>query len=247
MTVEKGKRENLAPLGVARQRDIARRARVGVHKNRATSDVGSFVNEQMSELLPFEHNLQAQYMTKEGSNYVAQAQLPFLRRCLVSDEILPWNTPNLPFLPPITPILTSQWELYRLPNFMEAGKIVQLTLKATYNTGKNLWTSHFMLLRRHPLDNLFTQEDIILDAPIISLTPQQTGNGWGGNWATWYDKKLDVNFNYDFPRSFGQATPGAAINQELAVDYSLYILTEDWRLAATDELRVELLVEDRGR
>jgi len=242
MNGDSQERENYVPLGKARKRDIARRALVGLHKNKQMTEAGSIVNEQISELKAFEHNLQVQYMTNEGSKYVAKCQRDFLRSCMNPDSILPFNHPTLPQLPP-----GFTWNIYKISNFMEAGRITQLRIRATYNLGKGILSMHFMLTKKHPNDPNFTQEDILYHNPLLNLVPLITGPGFG-NWATWFDKKMDIFFNYAFASSqqtsvMYQPTQGGRIDTEL------FIVCEEWRGLAptTQEMRVDIMVEDRGR
>ena len=126
---------------------------------------------------------------------------------------------------------------------------IYLTIKAAYPTGKSLNTMMFLLSKRHPVnDPNFTADDIIINQ-LLTLSPEFTGPGWGGDYATWYDQDLDKSYNQDFINIRPGGVPGGLKNQFPPVT-SMFVLCENWQLAgppATDEMRVEIFVEDRGR
>jgi len=225
----------------AREYDIAHRGLVGVHKTMRTDPSNAFFNEAASPLLPFDYAHRAIHVTGEGSLYVAPGQLEFIRSCQNPEVTLPNNQDGLPPLPP-----GFVWNVYVQQNFKDAGRLIRLVLRATYNSGKALAQMHFMLLRRLPTDNQFTQEDILLHLPVVNLLPVITGPGFG-DWGIWYDQKTDQAYNYPFPNTKGDVGFG---QQDLSEMKHLYILCEEWRSApfnATDEMRVHMIVEDRGR
>lgn len=238
---ENTKRREKVALGEARDHDIAQRGLVGVHKYMRTDPSNSFFDETISPLLPFDYAHKALHVTQEGSLYIAPGQFERIVSCINPEITLPNNQAGLPPLPP-----GFVWNVYVHPNFFEAGKIIRLILRATYNSGKSLSQMHFMLLRRLPTDNQFTQEDILLNIPVVHLLPVITGPGFG-DWGIWYDQKTDQSYNYPFPQTSGDVGYG---KQDLSMVKHLYILCEEWRSApfnTTDEMRVQIIVEDRGR
>jgi len=252
MTNDEHPRDKDAGLGKARERDIARRGLVGLHKTATYSEAGATVNEQASELKPFEHELRAILLTNENSIQVAKMNPTFQRVCdtIVPDIILPPlpapPNPNLPFLPP-----GRSWFIYRVPNFMESGEVIRLTIKATYNDGAVMAGMQFLLARRNPTNPRFTPDDIIYQNPALAINPPQTGIVGIGNWATWYDQNTALPFVYPFSEIRGQAVPGGAI-VDRATDFSLYIICESWSLAPPPagqlkQMLVRLITEDRGR
>lgn len=247
MNDEQPRRSNV-PLGIARNDDIARRGLVGFHKRKVTDESTAAVDQTGSELKPFEHDKRAIYMTNENSVYVANAQIEYLKSCdpTVPEETILGTTPVLPLLAPL-----QNWSMYKILNFMEAGRIINMVIRGTYNGGKTLAATDLLLLRRHPNDPQFTQEDILLYSPSIALNPHPfTGPGFGGDWAVWYSQGTNIIFDYPFSRIRGQAAPGQPIT-DLATQYTLYILVENIGMVGgggiAPEIRFDLYVEDRGR
>ena len=242
MNDEQPREKNVA-LGRARQRDLARRGLIGFHKRKRTDDAGVVVDEQASELQAYEYDKKAITLTNPGAIIIADGIQEFAKPC-------PDANPDETFIATAFPQLevlpgTAIWTLYRMPNFMEAGKIIELIIRATYNVGAIWHSMPFYLLRRHPNDPLFVQEDIIYYNPTLPIAPPFTTPSHP--WATWLDTKIDESFIYPFPRIAGQAQSGGPITN-LATIYSLYILCAQWSGALGGEImRVYLTVEDRGR
>jgi hypothetical protein len=247
MTNDEKQRESQVGYPRAVDRDFARKGLVTHHRVKAMGPdaMGSIIHELAALVKNFEYDQKALMSTGDGSLIIAPGQKEFIFPCMAPWQIvdpaaLPAGWP-LPTLPP-----GFQFWLYQF-SLMEAGKIIRLVLRARYPGGLLIGSTRFYLCRKNPIEaatNGFTQEDILLYNPVLPMAPIHTGPPFP-TWATWYDKRTDVVFNYPF-----DAPPDQ--NGDQASLINLYIVMERWvnnvpTFPANTELRIDMYIEDRGR
>lgn len=247
MTNDETPRKSSVPYGSAIERDFARKGLVTTHRVKAMGEnaMGSLIHETNALVKNFEYDQKALMSTSDGSLIIAPGQKEFIFVCRA-----PWAIVDPAALPPSWPLPTLppgfQFWIYQF-SFMEAGKIVRLVLRAQYPGGVLIGSTRFYLCRRNPekaATNGFTQEDVLLYNPVLPISPIHTGMPFP-DWATWYDKRTDVVFNYPF-----DAPPDQ--NGDQASLINLYIVMERWVnnvpvFPSNTQLRVDMYIEDRGR